>query len=52
MKKNPQMYSLKYYSGQRLIETVMHSKPLALVKWKKRDCLSAYRSGDLRIEKI
>ena len=50
-KKN-EMYSLRYYSGQRLIETVMHSKPIALCKWKKRQCMSTHRSGELRIEKI
>ena len=46
------MYCLKYYSGERLIETVMNSNPLALCKWKKKQCFSAYRSGDLRIEKV
>lgn len=50
--KKQQMYSLKYYSGQRLIETIMHSNPLPLVRWKKKQCMSQYRSGELRIEKI
>jgi hypothetical protein len=50
--KKQQMYSLKYYSGKRLIETIMHSNPLSLVKWKKRECLSTHRNGELRIEKV
>lgn len=45
-------YSLKYYSGNRLIETVMDSNPLPLIKWFKRQCeLTTHKSGVLRIEK-
>ena len=50
--KKQQMYSLKYYSGDRLIETVMSSKPLPLVKWKKRECLHTHKSGELKIERV
>lgn len=46
------MYCLKYYSGERLIETVMSSNPLPLVKWKKKKCFSAYKNGKLKIEKV
>ena len=52
MKKKQQMYSLRYYSGQRLIETIMQSNPIALCKWKKKQCISTHRSGELRIEKV
>ena len=52
MKKKEKMYSLKYYSGKKLIEIVMHSKPLALIRWKKKQCFSSHRSGELRIVSV
>lgn len=51
--KTVQMYSLKYYTGGRLIETIMHSNPLPLVKWKKKQLeMSTHNIGELKISKI
>ena len=49
--KQQQMYSLKYYLGKRLIETVMSSKPLPLILWKKKQCVTTHKNGTLVIEK-
>jgi len=49
--KNQNLYCLRYYSGNRLIETIMVSKPIALCKWKMNQLKSTtHRTGVLRIE--